>query len=94
MQKDVKKSIISKIFTKLAIGLIRFYQLCISPFLAPRCRFTPTCSSYGITALKKHGFFVGVWLTFKRIIRCHPLSEGGYDPVPEPPLKTCKHKRD
>ncbi|AAU37089.1 unknown [[Mannheimia] succiniciproducens MBEL55E] len=62
--------------------MIRFYQLAISPMIGPRCRFTPTCSCYGIEAIKTHGALKGSWLTLKRILKCHPLSKGGYDPVP------------
>jgi hypothetical protein len=64
------------------IGLIRLYQLAISPWLAPRCRFTPTCSQYGIDALRKHGPLKGTWLTIKRIAKCHPWGSHGHDPVP------------
>lgn len=64
------------------IGLIRLYQVVISPVLGPKCRFTPSCSHYGIEALKKHGVFKGLWLTIKRIGRCHPWGGHGYDPVP------------
>ena len=62
--------------------LIKFYQYCISPMLGPRCRFHPTCSFYAIEALKTHGLLIGGWLSIKRIIKCHPLHPGGYDPVP------------
>ncbi|MEY3436357.1 MAG: membrane protein insertion efficiency factor YidD [Sphingobacteriales bacterium] len=64
------------------ILLIRLYQIVISPWIGPKCRFTPTCSHYGIAALKKHGLFKGIWLTIKRISRCHPWGSSGYDPVP------------
>jgi uncharacterized protein len=64
------------------IFLIRAYQLVISPWLGPKCRYTPTCSQYGVEALKKHGLFKGSWLTIKRISRCHPWGGHGYDPVP------------
>jgi putative membrane protein insertion efficiency factor len=64
------------------IALIRLYQLVISPWLGPKCRYTPTCSQYGIEALKKHGLLKGGWLTIKRIARCHPWGGHGYDPVP------------
>ncbi|MEG1996602.1 MAG: membrane protein insertion efficiency factor YidD, partial [Oscillospiraceae bacterium] len=63
--------------------LIRCYQKFISPLFLPRCRFTPTCSSYAILALEKHGLFKGSYLAIKRIIRCNPFSKGGADPVPE-----------
>lgn len=67
---------------RIAIWLIRFYQLVISPYFPPSCRFQPTCSQYGLEAFQKHGFFIGIWLTLKRIGKCHPWNKGGYDPVP------------
>ena len=70
----------------LVIKLIRGYQLVISPLLGPRCRFTPTCSHYAIEAIKLHGMIKGCWLAGRRLVKCHPLNEGGYDPVP-----TCCH---
>ncbi len=62
--------------------LIRGYQLAISPLLGPRCRFYPSCSHYAIEAIETHGALRGMWLTIKRISRCHPWHEGGFDPVP------------
>ncbi|MBG9769221.1 MULTISPECIES: membrane protein insertion efficiency factor YidD [Bacillus] len=67
----------------LFITLIRGYQKFISPLTPPTCRFYPTCSQYGIEALKTHGALKGGWLTIKRIMKCHPLHPGGVDPVPE-----------
>ncbi|KEP26081.1 MULTISPECIES: membrane protein insertion efficiency factor YidD [Bacillus] len=64
------------------IGIIRFYQKCISPLTPPSCRFYPTCSNYGLEAIKTHGALKGGWLTIKRILKCHPLHPGGIDPVP------------
>ncbi|MGN6194589.1 MAG: membrane protein insertion efficiency factor YidD [Ginsengibacter sp.] len=64
------------------IGLIKIYQLVISPWMGPSCRYTPTCSQYGIEALKKYGPIKGGWLTLKRIARCHPWGGHGHDPVP------------
>ena len=64
------------------IALIKLYQWIISPWLGQKCRFTPTCSQYGIEALKKHGLFKGSWLTIRRLSRCHPWGGHGYDPVP------------
>lgn len=72
----------AKILTKIFIGLIRFYQYAISPYLPPSCRYTPTCSAYGVEALKKYGPFKGGWLTIKRIASCNPWGGSGYDPVP------------
>ncbi len=61
---------------------IKIYQKCISPLFPSCCRYYPTCSEYGIIALKKHGPLKGSWLTAKRILRCNPYHKGGYDPVP------------
>ena len=61
---------------------IRFYRACLSPLKPPSCRFTPTCSQYAMEALKKHGPVKGLWLAFKRILRCRPGGGSGYDPVP------------
>jgi uncharacterized protein len=71
-----------KILALPFIGLIRVYQKLISPLIGPQCRFTPTCSQYGVEALKKHGLFRGSWLTIRRILRCHPWGGHGHDPVP------------
>jgi len=71
-----------KILGKFFILLIRFYQEAISPYLPPSCRYSPTCSAYGVEAIKKHGPFKGGWLTLKRVSSCHPWGGSGYDPVP------------
>lgn len=65
------------------IGLVRFYQYVISPLKPPSCRFYPTCSSYAIEALQKHGPIKGLWLSIKRLSKCHPLHPGGVDLVPD-----------
>lgn len=62
--------------------LVKFYQLCISPFTPPSCRYTPTCSQYAVEALRRYGPIKGLWLTTKRLARCHPWGGSGYDPVP------------
>ena len=64
------------------IGLIKLYRKYISPLKPPCCRFTPTCSAYAAEAFMKRGFFVGFYLTVRRIFRCNPFCAGGYDPVP------------
>jgi len=68
---------------KLFILPIKFYRLAISPMLAPRCRYQPTCSHYAVEAIEKWGVFKGIWLAIKPISRCHPWGGSGYDPVPE-----------
>jgi uncharacterized protein len=64
-------------------GLIRLYQLLLSPFWGAQCRFHPTCSCYAMEALDKHGAIKGTWLSIYRILRCNPWADGGLDPVPE-----------
>jgi hypothetical protein len=62
--------------------LIRGYQLLVSPLLGARCRFHPSCSHYALEAIDTHGAARGTWLALRRLLRCHPLHPGGYDPVP------------
>jgi putative membrane protein insertion efficiency factor len=62
---------------------IRFYQYAISPFMAPHCRYHPTCSEYTAEAVTRYGALRGLWMGVRRVSRCHPWAEGGYDPVPE-----------
>ncbi|MFT8319786.1 MAG: membrane protein insertion efficiency factor YidD [Bacillus sp. (in: firmicutes)] len=77
---------------KFFIFIIHFYQKAISPLTPPTCRFYPTCSSYGLEAIKKYGALRGGYLTIKRILKCHPFHPGGIDPVPEEwPCKKHKH---
>ena len=66
----------------ILLGLIRAYQIVISPLLGPSCRFYPSCSCYAHTAIERHGALRGSWLAARRIARCHPFRPGGYDPVP------------
>ena len=73
---------IKKFFTKFFCFLIRTYQICISPLLGKNCRFTPTCSAYALEAIQKYGPGKGLFLSIKRILKCNPFHEGGYDPVP------------
>lgn len=76
------KSIFATILSFPFIVLIKLYQWIISPWLGPKCRYTPTCSQYALEAFKKYGPIKGFWLALKRIIRCHPWGGHGYDPVP------------
>jgi putative membrane protein insertion efficiency factor len=73
------------------VALIRLYQLAISPFLGPRCRFVPSCSNYALEALRTHGPVSGLMLGVRRILRCHPWNAGGFDPVP--PASGARHGR-
>ena len=66
----------------IAVALIRFYQICISPLLGPSCRFQPTCSQYALIAFRRYGFKKGFVLTVKRLAKCRPGGPHGYDPVP------------
>jgi putative membrane protein insertion efficiency factor len=68
--------------TRLLIALVRVYQYGISPLLPGACRYTPTCSEYGVQALQRHGALRGGWLTLKRILSCNPWGGHGHDPVP------------
>ena len=66
----------------LLIGFIKAWRLLISPLYGNVCRYYPSCSAYGLEAVRTHGSFRGSWLTIRRIARCHPWAPGGYDPVP------------
>lgn len=77
-----------KLFVALLSAPIRFYRAVISPLMPPACRFEPSCSVYALEALKVHGPVKGLWLTARRLSRCHPISwlggSSGFDPVPHP----------
>jgi putative membrane protein insertion efficiency factor len=75
---NILKTLIGGLF----ILLIKIYQNLLSPLLGAQCRYTPTCSQYGVEAIKKYGAFKGGWLTLKRIGRCNPWGGHGHDPVP------------
>ena len=74
--------ILNKIIVLPLIIIIRAYQLIISPILGSNCRFAPTCSEYAMESLKSHGLIKGLFLTIKRIGKCHPWGGHGYDPIP------------
>ena len=77
----------------LVRGAIRFYQLAFSPLVGPACRFYPSCSQYALEAVARFGVLRGAWLAVRRLSRCHPWHEGGYDPVP-PLHPTTHHAHD
>ena len=68
----------------LLIAIVQLYRWFVSPLLGQNCRFYPSCSSYAVEALERHGAVHGSWLATRRICRCHPWNPGGFDPVPEP----------
>lgn len=67
----------------ILIFFFRLYQMTISPLLGKHCRFYPSCSNYAIEAVSRHGWWRGLWLAGKRLLKCQPLCPGGYDPVPD-----------
>ena len=69
-------------FRRVLIALVKGYRLGISPLLGPRCRFYPSCSQYAVEALQTHSLPRALWLSLRRVGRCHPWHPGGYDPVP------------
>ena len=77
------------IFQRILILPIRFYKCCISPLMPHCCRFYPSCSTYAIEAIERHGPIKGLWLAIRRLLRCHPGNPGGFDPVP--PLSNAQH---
>jgi putative membrane protein insertion efficiency factor len=98
---DPHRGILASFIAGALVGLIRVYQVAISPILGPRCRFYPSCSHYAIDAIRLHGGARGGWLAVRRIVRCHPLNPGGYDPVPASTTKarsdhgpSCGHHAD
>jgi putative membrane protein insertion efficiency factor len=72
---------------RVAMALVRAYQLTLSPLFTGSCRFEPSCSRYAMTALEQHGLRKGAWLAIRRLARCHPLGGSGLDPVPPPRLR-------
>jgi putative membrane protein insertion efficiency factor len=70
-------------------AVVQAYRWTISPLLGPSCRYYPTCSAYALDAIDEHGAIRGAWLAAKRILRCHPWHEGGYDPVPRRAAHSC-----
>ncbi|NYS60791.1 membrane protein insertion efficiency factor YidD [Halomonas salicampi] len=89
------KKRLRRFFIVLLTGMVRGYQLVISPLLGPRCRFWPSCSSYTIEAIQVHGPLKGTWMAVKRMAKCHPGSDGGLDPVPGGPSeKLCQEDEE
>ena len=73
----------NRLVSAILLVLISFYRRWISPLIGPRCRFIPTCSAYGLEAIQCHGPWRGGWLTLRRVLRCHPFTPCGCDPVPD-----------
>ncbi len=82
MDTEKLKATVRKVAIFPFVALIMFYRKCISPYTPSACRFTPTCSQYALEAFRKHGVFKGLYLTVRRLLRCHPWGGSGYDPVP------------
>lgn len=74
----------------LLSSLVRGYRLLLSPVLPAACRFHPSCSAYALEAIALHGAVRGGWLTVRRLVRCHPWNDGGWDPVPAPTAPCCR----
>ena len=74
---------LNRLLAGVMLPLIGFYRRWLSPLLGPRCRFIPTCSAYGLEAIQRHGPWRGGWLTLRRLLRCHPFTPCGCDPVPD-----------
>jgi len=81
LTKEAGPTIAARVLMVPVIGYRRF----LSPLLGPRCRFEPSCSAYTLEALRRHGAARGLWLSVRRLARCHPFHPGGYDPVPARP---------
>jgi hypothetical protein len=84
----MKKRAIRRLAKGGLIIVIHLYQHTLSILLGPSCRFTPSCSSYALLSIQRFGIVDGVWLTLKRLVKCHPFHPGGYDPVPEIPTNS------
>lgn len=85
MENRVKRvgNVFQRALKTLLKGMIRGYQLLVSPLLGHNCRYLPSCSAYGMEAIDRHGPVAGSWLAAKRVCRCHPWGGSGFDPVPE-----------
>lgn len=80
---DPREHAVADWFRMLVLAPVRFYRYAISPLMAPRCRFFPSCSEYAIEAVERHGAWRGGWLAARRVCRCHPWNPGGIDEVPK-----------
>lgn len=78
----MRRASMQRLFALPLLFLIKVYRVAISPLKPPSCRFYPSCSAYAYEAVRKYGPIKGSWLAVKRILRCHPLNPGGFDPVP------------
>lgn len=86
--------VICRVPAWLLLGFFRGWQLFVSPLYGQTCRFYPSCSAYGVEAVRRHGAVRGVWLTTRRLLRCHPWNPGGVDPVPPTGRTTCSDGHD
>ncbi|HXF08865.1 MAG TPA: membrane protein insertion efficiency factor YidD [Candidatus Acidoferrales bacterium] len=81
------KQAISRGLQRALIGMVRCYRFAVSPYLTPRCRYTPTCSAYALESLERHGSWRGSGYALRRLLRCHPWGGSGFDPVPDAPKR-------
>lgn len=88
-----KSSAFARFATLALLGLVRVYQILLSPFFGGACKFYPSCSSYAFEAIQRHGAGRGFVLAMKRLARCRPFTKGGYDPVPEPEIEKMKRAK-
>lgn len=87
----IEPSTLTALPQRFLVALVRGYRLLLSPWLGSACRFEPTCSAYSLQALEQHGATAGTYLTLRRLVRCHPLCEGGHDPVPALAIGVFRH---
>ena len=90
-QATAERRSVSGIAALPLIWMVRLYQRFISPLTPPSCRFTPSCSAYAVTALRRFGPFKGTWLSVRRVLRCHPWNPGGVDHVPQRGPRSTPH---
>ena len=84
---SIARTFLTLLPRRMLMAIVRAYRLVLSPWLGNACRFEPTCSTYSLQALERHGAAAGTYLTLHRLARCHPFCSGGYDPVPEHPSR-------
>ena len=82
--RQTRGALAPEVLKSIALGSIRFYQAALRPMNPWGCKYYPSCSNYALEAIERHGLARGAWLAARRLLHCHPLVFGGFDPVPEP----------